>query len=173
MIHRPRLPGTGCGRHSRSPLPDACDISQRRVRVVGVEIEDRLQQDVGNAIEPDRVVVEPVPRHLRILAAAEAVLGGPFSIGIVQICLDCALALLHLGIPVGDRHAVDPRHDVERGVVLQWRDHPALRRVRGIFIFGSVVPRLTMARRNGERQYQYGDAPGSNESHCHRSHGAA
>ena len=53
-------------------LPDPRDPLERRVRVVGIQIQDRLEQHERHAVESNRVVAEPAPRQLRVLSAAEA-----------------------------------------------------------------------------------------------------
>ena len=42
------------------------------MRVVRVEIDERLEDHERHAVEPDRVVLEPGPCQLWVLAAAEA-----------------------------------------------------------------------------------------------------
>ena len=146
-------------RHSGLPLPDARNRAQRRIPIVGIEIEDGLQQHVGNAVEANGVVVEPLPRQLRVLTAAKAVLLRPSGIGVVQISLDCVIPFLDLGVPVRHRRAIDPRHDVGGGVVLQRHDEAALGGIGCGLVFRSVVAGLPPAGEKGDGQHQSsGDA---------------
>ena len=77
----------------------AGDGAQRRVLVIGVQIEDRLEEHVRHAAEPDRAVAEPVPAQLRVLPAAETVLPGAGGIGVVQVALDGLVAFGDLRRP--------------------------------------------------------------------------
>ena len=95
--------------------------------MVGIEIENRLEEHERHAVESDGVVAEPAPGQAGILAAAEAVLLGAARIGVVQISVDGPLAFRDLRRPVGHDLPIDPRHDVLARVVLQRRHEPCAR----------------------------------------------
>ena len=77
-----------------------------------------LKSTNGHAVEADRVVAEPAPGQLRILAAAEAVLSRREPDRRRQVGRRSPSRASRLPRPVGDDLAVDPGHDVLARVAL-------------------------------------------------------
>ncbi len=167
MVHRPRRRAGWGGNHGLT-LPDPGDGPQRRIGVVGIQIDDRLEQHVGHAVEPDRVVAEPGPGQSRGLAAAEAVLGGPTRIVVVQVGGNRRIAPGDLRRPVGDHLAVDPRHDLGRVVVGERRHQPRLRGLAGRGVGGCVGSGTAPAsgRRDAGRERDADDMVERGEPHA-------
>src|SRR5687767_3877617 len=78
-------PAARPGGHGCLALPNTSNGPQRRVLVVGIEIEERLEEHERHTVESDGVVAEPAPCQLRVVSAAEPVLLCPRGIGIVEV----------------------------------------------------------------------------------------
>lgn len=130
-------------------------MPERRVGMIRIEIEDRLEDHVRQAVESDRIAPKPAPGQPGILPAAEAVLPGTHRIGVVQICLDRPIAFRDLRVPIGHDRAVHPGHDVLARVVLQRANEPFAgccggRRIPATVIRGSVAARAGRNRHEHE-----------------------
>ncbi len=157
VIERPGSGGRSRPRrHTRLALPDASDGAQRRIAMIRIEIENRLEQHERHAVESDRVVAEPAPGKPGILPAAEPVLRGADRIGIVQIPVDGALAFHDFRRPVGDDLSIDPRDDLVARVVLQRSDEPCLGPFRGSHVLRFL--RCSTAPARAHRDANRGDA---------------
>ncbi len=164
-----RLQAFPIRRHDRLVLPDSSDGAQRRVRMVRIEIENRLEQHERHAIESDGVVPEPAPGQPGILPAAETVFLGADRIGVVEISLNGPLAFRNLRRPVGDRLPIDPGHDLRARVVLQRTHEPSVGcagrgRVFPTFICGSAGGIRTPREQPPGRRTRVWDSWGST---CH------
>src|SRR5262245_9893399 len=122
MIERPRGGWSGADRHGGLMLPDPRDFLERGIRIIWIQIDDRLEQHERHAVESNRIVAEPTPRQLRVLPAAEAILRSAAGIGVIQIALDRVVSLLDLGCPIPDHLPIHPRHDVVARIVRQRSD---------------------------------------------------
>jgi hypothetical protein len=114
------------GGHGGLTLPDPRDGAQRRIGMIGIEIENCLEQDERHTVEANRVVAEPAPGQLRSLSAAETIRPGVLRVGVVQIAFDRPLPLLNLRRPVGHDLTIDPRDDLVAGIALQRGDEASL-----------------------------------------------
>ena len=125
VIERPvRCRSPRSERNGRFVFPDPSDLLKRRIGMLRIEIQDRLEQDKWHTVEAHRVVLEPAPPQAWVLSTSESVLLGSCRIGITQVALERAFALVDLCSPVLDDLTVDPRHDVRARVVLQRRNQP-------------------------------------------------
>ena len=123
VIERPAGRGrAGAQRQLRLVLPDACNGAETLVRVIGIEIEDGLQQDERHTVEANGIVAKPGPGEAWVLAAAKAIPGRAIGVGVGKIRVNRPIPVANFRRPVRHRLPVHPRQHLRPGVVRQWPD---------------------------------------------------